>query len=108
MPTQTHIDNMYISNMETVRKIGDNFGFKLHSCNPDWGLYYESGEEVKEVADKFMECVAKTLGLPWVNVYNSSLLTVVLDKASMQMEQEDQAYRIASIVSILIYGVNNS
>ncbi len=95
MTSQKDIDEMYMVNSQTVREIGSRFGFKLHSFNPDWCIYHGAHGGVKEVDNKFMECVARMMNLPWTNIYNSSLSTVVLDRASEQMGQEDQVYRIA-------------
>jgi len=100
MATRDEIDTMYYTNADTVQEIGSRLGFKLHSFNPDWSIYYEyPHRKVKDAPDELMECIAKIMNLPWKNRYNSHLTTVCLDRALKQRNLEENGYQVAWIAS---------
>ena len=85
----------YLNNHDTVLEIGERLGFKLHSFDPDWMVYYTSGGKLHEIPDEIMEILAKSLNLPWENVYKSPLNALLLHKAKMEKHQEETGYNIA-------------
>jgi hypothetical protein len=97
-----NIHENYLKNSETVEKIGEMFGFVLHSFDPNWCIYYKGGYGVHEVSDLFIEHVARMMGLPWVNEYELTICTTVLDKASKERNDERNAENIAVLVAVWV------